>query len=131
VVQKLFFIFQVAPLSFIFLRFINYWSITSFYILIKMEMPDYLKNCLSSIYKSINDWFFNSLVNIIVSFMISFKCVSIFFITNLVIFAFGIFTNSKSIRHKLNNVVLSCHIFLFNFGFLGMFFFENRSDFMY
>jgi hypothetical protein len=42
------------------------------------------------------DWFFNSLVNISVSLMISFQYVSILLIVNLLTFGFGIYVSSKS-----------------------------------
>lgn len=47
-------VLQVLPLSYLFMRFINFWSICSVYLLPGILFPPYLQEILLSIYKNIN-----------------------------------------------------------------------------
>jgi hypothetical protein len=53
----------------------------------------------------------------------------LFLMTNFVLFGLGIYLNLKARIHRLNNTILSCHIFLFHVGFIGMFaFYSSHND---
>jgi hypothetical protein len=57
---------QVFPAAFLFMRFINFWSICSLYLLPDLVLPTYLYNILFTIYSNINTSVFG-LLNINVS----------------------------------------------------------------
>jgi hypothetical protein len=60
-VGKAFLIMQIAPLAWLFLQFINYWNICSFYLLINITKPSYLNEFLSKVYNAINSSVFQQL----------------------------------------------------------------------
>jgi len=60
-VGKAFLILQIAPLAWLFLQFINYWNVCSFYLLINITKPSYLNEFLSKVYNAINASVFQQL----------------------------------------------------------------------
>jgi hypothetical protein len=60
-VSKAFLIMQVAPVAWMFLQFINYWNICSFYCLMNITIPDYFKDCLQQIFAAVNSSVFQVL----------------------------------------------------------------------
>jgi hypothetical protein len=70
-------------------------------------------------------------VNISISFVISFQNPLAFLICNLVCFIFGIWLSFKSSYHRVNNIILSFHIFFYHLGFIGMFVSYPYSDKIY
>ncbi len=55
------YILKYFPFSFLFLRFINFWSICTMYLIPKITFPTYLTEILSDIYKNINSSLFEKM----------------------------------------------------------------------
>jgi hypothetical protein len=63
---------KIAPLMWIFLQFINYWNICSYYLLINIIIPDYFTSYLKQIYDTVNSSVLKQLgINLQVKFDIS------------------------------------------------------------
>lgn len=52
---------QLFPFSFLFMRFINYWSICSIYFMVDVNIPNYLKEILKMISEGVNGSIFEFL----------------------------------------------------------------------
>ncbi len=57
----IFYTIKVLPIAFLFMRFINFWSICSFYVLIGVKMPTFLEEILLMIFNGVNGSFFDIL----------------------------------------------------------------------
>jgi len=49
----------MAPLAWLFLNFMNFWNICSFYLFLNADIPQYLKMILEMIYDKINTSLFD------------------------------------------------------------------------
>lgn len=49
---------QLFPISFLFMRFINFWSICSLYFFIDIKIPNYLQEILQKISEAMNSSIF-------------------------------------------------------------------------
>jgi len=55
-----------------------------------------------------------------VSALVSFQIPFLFLTSNFITFGLGILICFKETTHKINSILLSCHIFFFNIGFIGI-----------